>query len=207
MKLSWWFWCLLISPHWDCRDHRIVWKVSWFFNNHQTSHLLLGVFHSQTHSSSSFGALRCTWILNPQWLWEGYFLPIFLPRLVPLHQTTLLCCSGPGHRMSLIPFSPSSMRSQDARAGSWLKGTSGRDGTATLVGVVPLCVALSVLYYDLLCSISMNHHNHLRRKGLLFPPYRRTNRGPERSRSLLKVISEVIWKNQDWNKALHQHST
>ena len=68
-----------------------------------------------------------------------------------------------------------------------------------------MCWTLS-LCCDFSCSISINPHNYLRRKGMLLPPSRWANWGSERSRHLPKVTLWVTWQNQDWNKALHRHS-
>lgn len=66
---------------------------------------------------------------------------------------------------------------------SQLNGTSSSHVRGRGAPCAGLC-----LYWDFLCSFSVNPHDHLRREGLLLPPYRWTNWGLERSRQLSKVI-------------------
>lgn len=149
---------------------------------------LLALELSSTHS-----------IHNSPSRWVGSFLPIFLVLLILLQQTS----AEDWVRMNEIPPSPSSMRLKDLASCFALGWTGLR--AVTLWAWGPVCWTPSVCR-DFSCSISINPHNYLRRKGLLLPPSRRANWGSERSRHLPKVTLWVTWQNQDWNKALHHHS-
>lgn len=176
MKSNWWFCCLLCLL-WSQNS---VWQVSWFSHNHPTIHLLLGPSTDSLPFTDTFffwlwSSWAHNWISNPSQLWDDCF-PLLFPVLSCSPSTkNSLCCSGLAVRMGVIPPSPSSIRGHDARARqvtyqqvtySWLERTSSCTDTARLVGVVPLCAELTTLYYNFLCRISVNPHNHLRRKGL-----------------------------------------